>query len=203
MRVTERGLKRIIDLIGGTVIAACVVGFFWLLAVGSDRTRTEIAQLKRSVAKALADVRSVQAVQSRHEATLREYKSQLAVSGHLPAQAPIDEYFRLLSAIATEHSLRVLRHNPLPSRSYPGLLEQRYRYEVAGSTRGVVRFLEAIERTDFWADVSYLKIDAGSPRGGPISSDQSSPVDTRQALLTISLFSAPPQDKPVESAEDA
>ena len=202
MRVTKRGLKRIIDVIGGTVIAACAVGFFWLLAVGSDRTRTEIAQLKRSVSKALAEVRSVQASQSRHEATLREYKSELAVSGQLPTQAPIDEYFRLLSTMATEHGLRVLRHNPLPARSYPGLLEQRYRYEVAGSTRGVIRFLEAIERTDFWADVSYLKIDAGSQRGGPSFSDQSSPVDTRQALLTISLFSAPSQDAPVKSAED-
>jgi hypothetical protein len=77
----------------------------------------------------------------------------------------------------------VVRHNPLGPRSYPGLLEQRYAYEVIGTQPDLARFLRAIEDAEFWADISYLKIDGGKRQGGE-------PTDECDALLTISLFSA-------------
>jgi hypothetical protein len=80
----------------------------------------------------------------------------------------------------------VVRHNPLGPRSYPGLLEQRYAYEVMGRVADLARFLRDVEDAEFWADISYLKID-----GGPPSADQGGePNGERDALLTISLFSA-------------
>jgi hypothetical protein len=53
----------------------------------------------------------------------------------------------------------------------------------------LARFLYAIEHADFWADVSYLKIDTGRNPAAPESTD-------REALLTFSLFSAPPPEAP-------
>jgi hypothetical protein len=122
---------------------------------------------------------------------LKERQVELATSGQLPAQIPIEEYFQTLSRLAGRHHLRVVRHNPLGPRSYPGLLEQRYAYEVIGTMPDIARFFRAIEDAEFWADISYLKID-----GGPPSADQGGePTDERDAILTISLFSAAPAEQ--------
>jgi len=81
------------------------------------------------------------------------------------------------------HGLRIVKHHPLSARQYPDLLEQRYAYEVTGSLPDLVEFLKSIENTDFWADVSHLKVDRGKRRKDAVS-------DERNAALTISLFSA-------------
>ena len=69
-------------------------------------------------------------------------------------------------------------------------MELRYALEVAGTTPNLTWFFKSIEDAQFWADISYLKVEGEkSPRGE--SSDQ------RLASLTISLFSsAPPDEEP-------
>ncbi len=188
--------ERIIDVIGGTVVAACVTAFFWSLATGSDRMRGEITHLTRAVGKASREVSSLRAEATRLREVLAQRREELNANGQLPTHAPVEEYFQALSASATERGLRVLRHNPLSARTYPGLLEQRYVFEVAGSTQSVIRFLEMIEQSDFWADVSYLVIEGNSRAGGRRAADRNAAGTSRQARLTISLFSAPATEAP-------
>lgn len=198
---SNRLQERIIDVIGGIAVAACVTGFFWSLATGSDLTRVEISRLTRAVGKASREVKALRAEETALREVLAQHRKDLDAGGELPTQAPVEEYFQTLSASATNRGLRVLRHNPLSARAYPGLLEQRYLFEVAGSTQNVIRFLESIEKSDYWADVSYLVIDghsrAGDRRAGSLGRRTADPNvigTTRQATLIISLFSAPATD---------
>ena len=48
----------------------------------------------------------------------------------------------------------------------------------------VARFFKAIEQAEFWADVSYFKIEQGRPGSGEVSPEQVA------GALTISLFSS-------------
>ncbi len=194
MRGSDQLPLRVIDLLGGSAVAACALGFVWFVAVGNDRTSTEIRKLTALIANAQRDAQSLQLAQAQQRATLEDRRVKLAERGQLPAKAPIEEYFRTLSALCSKHHLRVIHDNPLPSRSYPGLLEQRYAYEVAGSTLDLVRFLKAIEDTDFWADVSYLKVAQGKGAGRARGSTSRGISETSRATLTISVFSAAPPE---------
>lgn len=201
-RHADRLQERIIDVIGGAVVAACVTGFFWSLATGSDLTHGEIAHLTRAIGKASHEVSSLRAKATLLRGVLAQRRSELDANGQLPAYAPVEEYFQALSASATERGLRVLRHNPLSTRTYSGLLEQRYVFEVAGSTQSVIRFLETIEQSDYWADVSYLVIDGNARAGGHRAADPNAAETTRQATLIISLFSAPAIESPGDLSKD-
>ena len=193
---------RIIDAIGGIVVAACVTGFFWSLATGSDRTRREIADLTRVISKTSREVSSLRADATHLQDILAQRREELDAGGELPTHAPVEEYFQALSASATDRGLRVLRHNPLSARTYPGLLEQRYVFEVAGSTQNIIRFLETIERSHYWADVSYLVIDGSSQAGARRTADPNAAGTTRQATLIISLFSAPTDESSGDPSKD-
>ena len=81
----------------------------------------------------------------------------------------------------------------LASVEYPGLLEQRFTYEVAGEWPDIVRFLLEIEQADAWADVAYLKVSRGANVGGRETGE-------RPVALTISMFSSPPLQKGGPSA---
>lgn len=187
MRPTGKLLLRIIDVLGGCAVSACVFGFVYLTMVRTDRTAVKIRELTSSIQAARQDARVLAAARDRQRATLVRHQAELAGTGQLPAETPVEEYFQTLSKIASKHRLRVIRHNPLTPRRYPGLLERRYAYEVTGSMPDLVRFLKAIEETDFWADVSYLKVDRGT---GP----EHQVANRRVAVVTISLFSAPSSD---------
>ena len=189
MRDSGQLLLRIIDLLCGCALALCVLGFIWLTVIREDDTKAEIGGLNQFIREARKDHRVLQAASHEQHVLLTMRRGELAESGELPADMPVEQYFQTLSSIASDHGLRVVRQNPLPSRRYPGLLEQRYAYEVSGSFPALTRFLKSIEDTDFWADVSYLKIDRG---GGPedVASNE------RIAALTLSLFSAPVSDGP-------
>ncbi|MGB2984559.1 MAG: hypothetical protein WBE26_01640 [Phycisphaerae bacterium] len=183
---------QIIDMLGGCTVAACLLGFVWLTVVRGDQTAGELKALTRLIHTARQDVRAVRAARDRQRALLEDRQTALADRGHLPTQVPIEEYFQTLSTLASRHRLRVIQNNPLAERRYPGLLEQRYAYEVTGSLPDLVGFLQSIESTDFWADVSYLKVVRGV---GP----EEAVSDKRVALLTLSLFAALQADVPSES----
>ena len=187
MRHYNRLSLGITDVLGGCVVAACLVGATWLTLVRNSQTTTEVDELKQLIHAARRDARSLRAAQEQQRATLARHQAELAKTGHLPLVSPIEEYFQTLSRLASKHHLRVVYHKPLTSRAYPGMLEQRYAYEVTGSTPDLVRFLKSIEQTDFWADVSYLKVDRGTVAG-------ETATNARVAALTISLFSLLPSD---------
>lgn len=175
---------RIVDLIGGGTAAACVCGLVWLTILRTDQTSVDIHNLSRSVRTAHLQLVALDAEHERQQNLFEEHQTRLSTRGRLPDEAPVEDYFRALARLATEHSLRVLRHSPLGSRSYPGLLEHRYTYEVAGSIPNLMRFLHGVESATYWADIGYLQIDASA---GTHAED----LQMRVARLTFSLFSAP------------
>ncbi len=194
-RNSERNLL-LIDLIGTAVVGALLSGAAWL-AMGSGReSSAEIAELTRLVHGARRDARSLRQATQRQSSVLKSRQEALSHEGGLlPTMAPVEDYFKQLSALASRHRLEVLRHQPMTPRRYPGLLEQRFAYEVRGATPDLVRFLDAVEHTDFWADVSYFNLDARS------NNNQQTP-DRRVMALTFSMFSSSPVDATRED-EDA
>lgn len=187
MRINGKAGLRAIDAIGGGLVAACLMGFVWTAAVHNKRIGREIRELRAMTRTAHRDAGAVELALAQQLSVLAERQKALATTGQLPVEAPVEEYFQTLSRIATGYELRVIRHQPLTPRQYPGLLEQRYTYEVSGSMPNVARFLKAIEGADFWADVSYLSMGRG------VGAEQAV-VNKRVAELTLSLFSAPPPE---------
>ena len=177
----------LLDVLGASTLGACLVTAAWLTLFHSDHATAELRDLRQTFNSAAQDLATLRAATDRQRATLKQRQAELATNGQLPAQVPAEAYFQNLSRLAAQHRLRVVRQNPLTPRSYPGLLEERYVYEVMGTMPDLARFFKAIEDADFWADVSYLKID-----GGPRQGD--APTDERVASLTISIFSAPRTD---------
>ena len=107
-------------------------------------------------------------------------QSQLAAVGPLPSEVPSESYLRTLSSLASENKLTVVRQLPLSPRDYPGLLEQRFAYEVSGTLPDLARFFKAVELSPSWTDISYLKVETGKSTEGE---------SHRSALLTFSVFS--------------
>ena len=174
-----------IDALGGSITAVFVLVFLWLVLIQNRATTSEVKQLGLTVQTARNGFAQVRGACDRLRASLASHQDELQRTGQLPDQPPVEEYFQTLSELASRNQLRVVGHSPLASRTYPGLLEQRFAYEVVGSAPDLISFLVAIEHTDFWGDVSYFTIDKGRPSAGGV-------VNRRAAALTISLFSAPP-----------
>ena len=174
----------LIDGAGLTVVVAIMTSAVWLFAVSGERMRGQIRRLVRATAVARGDLEVLQREQGAQARLLSHRQRELSTQGRLPTETSVESYFQELSALALQNGLRVVRHNPLMARSYPGLLEQRFAYEVVGTLSDLGQFFKAIERSDFWADVSYLRIGDGHGKG------RSKQAATRTALLTISIFSA-------------
>ncbi len=174
-----------IDAVGGSITTVFVLVFLWLVLVQSRAATSDAKQLGQAVQSTRTNLAQVRATCDRLRTSLADRQAELLRTGRLPDHPPVEEYFQTLSELAAQNQLRVVRHNPLPSRTYSGLFEQRFAYEVMGSAPNVISFLWAIEHTDFWADVSYFKIDKGRI---PVNGG----VNQRAAVLTISLFSALP-----------
>ncbi len=177
----------VIDALGVIAVALCAIGCFWLVAVWGDDTAQETRELRALVEASRGDLAYAEAANATQRELLALRETELAATGHLPVDTPTEAYFRTLSMFADACDLRVVRHQPVQARVYPGLLEQRYAYEVTGATRGILRFLQAVEQADFWADISYLKLDAHGTAGKSNAND-------RSAMLTFSLFSSLPTD---------
>lgn len=185
MRRDRRLNLTITDMAGAGALAACLVAAGWLAFVRSNQTMTAIHELRDRVD---GDRRELVSVRHRVEqATLEltKTRAKLEAVGQLPARPPVEAYSQTVLHLADRHRLRVIRQNPVAPRAYPGLLEERYAYAMHGATRDFVAFFAAIEMTDYWGDISYLKLESGASSGNDLR-------DNRRASFTVSLFSAPP-----------
>lgn len=176
------------DVIGGCITAACLLCMAWILIISTHQTSMEMDQLTKAQRVVHRQLSLLKNECDRKRSLIIQIQSNMDQTGKLPEHAPIEDYFQTLAVLANHHHLRVLRHNPLTGRSYPGLIEQRFLYEVSGSMPDLVRYFKAIEDTQYWADISYLKIDRGSRMYRSRSKD-------RVAQLTISMFTSPEINK--------
>ncbi len=173
-----------VDVSCGCVLAACAGAFLWVTTVRRDETLADIRRNRNVVESAQRDLTTLNALRDEQRALLVRRSAELEKSGQLPVQAPTMEYLQTVSELATDHHLRLIGNRPAGSRNYVGLFEERIECELGGSLRDMVRFFHAIEETDYWADIGYLKVTGrtGSANGA---------FDQPKALLTFSLFSAP------------
>lgn len=171
------------DVLGAGVLAGCLVMSVWLLFVRSNETTREISVLRSRVGDVRRELTSVRQHAEQESSELSTTQRELEAIGQLPTRTPVDRYSQTLLDLAARFGLRVIRQNPVAPRTYPGLLEQRYAYELQGATRDFVAFFAAVEQTNFWADISYLRFAAGGTSGPNSSGD-------RVASFTVSLFSA-------------
>jgi len=178
-----------INLAGAALTAACWAGVTWFIGFYGDNMRSQCREYRCAIESARTELAQLGASRAQDEQKLVAVREQMSDRGKLPEITPIEDYFQLLSRLADQHALTVVRNNPLSARQYPGLLEQRFVYEVTGSTTEIVDFLRDIEQTDYWADVGYLKIERATQNG--LS------VPQREAALTFSLFSALPSEPKV------
>lgn len=179
----DRSCAGVVDVVGALSLGACILAcayFGFVKASESSGEVEELTSLSRAVAEDLLAARSAS---DRQRAVLANHQATLASERQLPLRAPLEEAIQSVSSLAEAHEVHVLRQNPLSSRRYPGLLEQRFALEVSGTMPNLAAFLKAVEAAETWADVAYLKI---------INADSSTTGDARQrvATLTLSLFSA-------------
>ncbi|MBU0718130.1 MAG: hypothetical protein KJ749_07780 [Planctomycetes bacterium] len=180
----------IIDVVGGGVVAACLAVASWFLMVGGDETAAEIKGLRTQIKDSRQTLASLERDHDEQARLLAERESALERTGQLPDVPPTEAYFKSLSTLTTQHSLQALQQYPLASCRYPGLVEDRFALELAGTLPDLVRFIWAVEHSDYWADISFLKIENKRVGSGGGSS-------MRVAELTFSMFSA----APVEAGE--
>ena len=172
------------DVVGAGLLAACLVTSVWFLFVQSNETTKEIGVLRSRVGQVRRELTSVRQMAEQKSSQLAAIQTELEATGQLPTRTPVDQYSQTVLDLAAHFQLRVIRQNPVALRMYPGLLEQRYAYELHGGTKDFVAFFAAVEQTSFWADISYLRFHDGG-MSGPDSSGH------RVASFTVSLFSAP------------
>ncbi|MCH9003020.1 MAG: hypothetical protein IIC02_10640 [Planctomycetes bacterium] len=176
------------DVLGAGVLAGCLVASVWFLFVQSNATTREIGVLRSRAGDVRRELTSVRQLAEQKSSERTATRRELDATGQLPTRTPVDQYSQTVLDLAARFGLRVIRQNPVAPRTYPGLLEQRYAYELHGATRDFVAFFAAVEQTNFWADISYLRLTDGGT-SGPNSSDD------RVASFTVSLFSAPEVEK--------
>lgn len=188
MRRENELILIVTDVVGAGVLAACLVTSVWFLFVQSNETTREIGVLRSRAADVRRDLTAVRRLAEQKSSERTATRRELDATGQLPTRTPVDQYSQTVLDLAARFDLRVIRQNPVALRTYPGLLEQRYAYELRGATRDFVAFFAAVEQTNFWADISYLRFGDGGTLG-PDSSDN------RVASFTVSLFSAPKAEK--------
>lgn len=184
MKIRGRNRTWLIDLCGGAgVVTLLAAALYFTLVEGQD-AKTAFNNAAADVAARRRDLAGLQSVAARQRELLAEREKQLAQTGHVPPQTPTEEYFGHLSALATQHRLKILRHNPVPSQEYPGLREERFAFDVIGAFPDLIEFFRALEASSYWADVSYLRVSSVRQEGAAAE-------PAAIANLTVSLFSTP------------
>ena len=171
---------RAIDGAGGTIAALFLSLGAWTAFPKPESGADSTQKLAAIIAAAKTDLANLRSALDEQKALELRYQAELAAAGALPSQTPQETHLRELSGLAAQNHLSVVRQLPLSPREYPGVLEQRFAYEVTGTMPDLARFFKAVELSPSWTDISYLKMDQGKGTENTTG---------RNALLTFSAFS--------------
>jgi len=170
-----------VDLAGGALTALLLAWGAWTSLASSGEGVQTAKNLHAQIATAKTDLASLQTSLESQIAQEGKYRAELASAGAMPAPSPQETHLKVLSSLAAQNHLSVVRQLPLAPREYPGLLEQRFAYEVTGAMADLARFFKAVEASPGWTDIGYLKLEQGQRESSA----------ERTALLTFSAFSLP------------
>lgn len=183
MKTSNDLLHIVIHLIGGSVFLAALVSLLLLTLPGHSTYQDDIVDLRSSIQNGLDEYKMLSRQRDFLEVRLSNLRIQLKDLSTLSRNLPMTEYMNQLSHSALNHGLKVTSHAPLPPRTYSGLLERPFTFELTGNYVNLLRFLMEVESMDAWADISHLKIDTPRARARVNHNN-------RSALLTFSLFSS-------------
>lgn len=169
---------------GACIVAVCLVSAAWLLVVRADHFSSEQIELAQRWETARQDLIQLRDAYDRQQSIVEQRRKELNERGKLPQAAPVEDYFQRLARFTTDYGLHIRAHRPHGSRTYPGLVEQRFAYEITGPVDNVIRFLAAVESTEFWCDISYFALEDGI-------SNEPGQAAHPVASLTISMFHEP------------
>lgn len=172
-----------IDLICGAAVIAGIGGGIYFIAMHYPHAALERQSHNHSITQANGELETLRSEKRDAANLLAQRQMQLRTSGALPSEMPVEEYFKTLSQLAATNQIHILRQNPVSPRTYPGLLEQRFAFEVSGRLVNLMQFFQEMEKIEFWADISYIRLTDGHNRPDQVTDD-------RSAALTISVFSA-------------
>jgi hypothetical protein len=181
-----------IDVVGGAMTALLLGAGVWHLLPEQGSGMDDAGHLSTEMANAKNSLAGLRTALDGQKAMEARYQAELAAAGAMPSPTPQETHLRTLSGLAAKNQLSVVRQLPLSPREYPGLLEQRFAYEVSGTMPDLARFFKAVEQSPSWTDISYLKIDQGK---GTES------TTNRNALLTFSVFSMA-RSQPAATGQD-
>lgn len=177
----------LIDLAGGAVCAACLLGAAWALLLRADTVQDTVRASVTNIESMHKDLAKLQATIETQQAVVKERRAALTESGKLPEFVAAEKDLSELWRIAEAHGVSILQLEDLPAAHYPGILEVRYALQAEGEWAALLGFLRAIEVAELWSDVGFLQIDQNTSRAGSTST-------VRRAQLTLSMFSAPLND---------
>jgi hypothetical protein len=182
----------VVDVIGVLVVAALAGVAVCYGFLNADRASRELQEIT-------AIVEGLQRTTDETKATLQQqtqvYEARRAALGEgdlLPEEIPIENDLRAVSDIARRHRLELIEFSPLGSFLYPGVRETRYRLRAVGRFAQYLRFFRDFERSDSWADITYLEL----------NSSNAQTQDGKAADLVVSLYSATGRDSGEASASD-
>ncbi len=183
MPLSKKHPSLLIDMTGASLLLAWFCAVLSMTVLRNDTVADDIKDLKRSIAQAKQQVAVLRTRLGRSCNQAQINRNTLSQRGKLPDIAPVEAYFQFLSERAETLGLRILNQYPTGERNYAGLRERRYAYTISGSLPRIVRFFKAVESSEYWADIGYLKIH-------PPRASQSDDMMAREAQLTVCLFSA-------------
>lgn len=166
----------LVDALGAIVVTCALVMAAWLGVVQSAQARTVVDEMRDRIAISRGTLLALSTQRSEQQRMLEDHERAILELGGSAENTTSEGYLQTVAALSQKFDVRILQHRQLGERRYPGLSEQRFSFHVSGTTKNLWLLLRAIEAIDAWADVSYLKMEAGAGEGD------------RMAALTISIF---------------
>jgi hypothetical protein len=173
----------LIDLAGGAISVFLLLVAAWLGVIRQSDTASERDELISAIADTRENLFKLRRVRDAQQDSLNRMLAEGSSRGPLPDRAPVESYLQALAGLCAQHHVNVVSQHPLSPRNYPGLLEQRYAYDISGTAPDLLRFLRAIESLDYWCDVSYLSLERSQTH-------ETQRMAKGAANLTLSLFSS-------------
>lgn len=177
---------KVIHACGAAGVLACVTIFVIFSAANRERHAQENRALEAAMQQDQDHRQALLVARTTHEKLHANHVAALANAGDPPLDVSLETYVEMIATIASKNKLRIIRHIPLQSRTYPGLFVRQFSIEVSGTFADLMEFLRTIEEINYWADVSHFKID--KPAGSAML-----PSRVQSALVTFALFSAEPE----------
>ncbi len=182
----------VIDLLGTVTLVAIVFWGAWYTFFKSNTAGSKVDGLVKQVEATSTTLRTLEQDLDQRKSEHRDLLARATEREKLPSDIPIERTLADITLLAHRHGARMVGVSPLSEVHYPGVLEKRYRVTLEGTFQGMLGFFRDFENQDYWADVTYLKIEPAEQQDG---------VEARRmAELTLSFFSAVNEPEPDASS---